>query len=250
MFDFQAQAIFPTHAVGAPGPLPRGAETLQVASGGETLQGVHIPPATKTAERTLILGFGGNAWNGADVATGLHHIYPRAHVVAFHYRGYRPSTGSPSAQALTADAPLVHDAAVDHVDADRIVAVGLSIGSGVAAQLSTCRTLDGLILVTPFDSLAAAAADLYPMLPVKLLFQHEMHSADALSGSKVPVAIVAAGADQLILRRRTDALRTAVPRLVFDRTIEQASHNGLYHQPTFPGAMRDALSAVLSAGRA
>ena len=64
-------------------------------------------PAAKP--RTLILGFGGNAWNGSDVAAYLHQIFPQADVIAFHYRGYRPSTGSPSAEALLADAPLVHD---------------------------------------------------------------------------------------------------------------------------------------------
>ena len=45
--------------------------------------------------RLLILGFGGNAWNGQDVASYLHQVFPEADVMAFHYRGYRPSTGRP-----------------------------------------------------------------------------------------------------------------------------------------------------------
>ena len=64
---------------------------------------------------TLILGFGGNAWNGQDVAEYLHELFPDEDVVAFHYRGYAPSTGSPSAEALIADAPLVYDFAVERV---------------------------------------------------------------------------------------------------------------------------------------
>ncbi len=61
----------------------------------------------------MILGFGGNAWNGERRRGISSRLYPEAHVVAFHYRGYRPSTGRPSADALIADAPIVFDAAVE-----------------------------------------------------------------------------------------------------------------------------------------
>ena len=64
---------------------------------------------------------------------------PDDDVVAFHYRGYAPSTGSPSAEALIADAPLVYDAAVARIRPKRVIAVGFSIGTGVAAQLSASR---------------------------------------------------------------------------------------------------------------
>ena len=246
MFDFQAQALFPTHAVAAPGPLPRGAERVQISSGADRLHGVHVPPARRSGKRTLILGFGGNAWNADDVASYLHNIYPEAEIIAFHYRGYRPSTGSPSADALVADAPLVHDFAVGRVKPERTVAVGFSIGSGVASSLARSRKLDGLILVTPFDSLSAAAADLYPMLPVRLLFRHEMDSAAALRQADVPVAIIAAADDRLILPARTAALRRSVDRLAFDRTIAGVGHNDLYQSPRFHQAMREALSAVVA----
>lgn len=119
----QQDIIFPTHAVASPGPLPAGAERVSIdASGGERLHGVHIPPVTSGGPRTLVLGFGGNAWNAQDVGAYLSDLYPQAHVVAFHYRGYRPSTGRPSAETLIADAPLVHDFAVDRVKPERVVA--------------------------------------------------------------------------------------------------------------------------------
>ena len=249
MFDFQAQAIFPTHAVSSPGPLPRGTERLEIAAGGDRLHGVHIPPSRRSGERLLVLGFAGNAWNSADAAAYLHQLFPEAEVVVFHYRGYRPSTGSPSAEALIADAPLVHDFAVERVQPERTIAVGFSIGSGVAAELATKRKLDGLILVTPFDSLAAAAADLYPMLPVKMMFRHEMDSAAALKRVGVPVAIIGAADDSLIRPARTQALRRAARHLVFDRTIPRAGHNDIYHMPQFHQAMREALASLSAPAR-
>src|SRR6476469_2574053 len=116
MFEFQSHLIFPTHAVGPSGPLPKGAERMSVASvDGEKLAGIYIPADEPAAERTLVLGFGGNAWNGQDVAEYLHELFPDDDVVTFHYRGYRPSTGSPSAEALIADAPVVNDLAVELV---------------------------------------------------------------------------------------------------------------------------------------
>ena len=250
MFEFQAQAIFPTHAVAPPGPLPRSAERVTIDTAeGNRLHGVHIPPAGAPAkERTLILGFAGNAWNSEDAATYLHELYPAADVIAFHYRGYRPSTGSPSSAALLQDAPRVHDFAVSKVRPKRTVAVGFSIGTGVAAHLARERSLDGLILVTPFDSLKAVASGHYPFLPVGALFRHEMDSAAALNGSKVPTAIVAAERDTIIPTPRTDGLRRSVGNLVFDRTIAGVGHNDIYQRPEFRAAMHEALDALGKAG--
>jgi pimeloyl-ACP methyl ester carboxylesterase len=246
MLDFQTSLIFPTHAVPSAGPLPPGAERISTKTpGGETLWGLHVPPTGPTPkERTLILGFGGNAWNGEDVASYLHEIYPEADVVAFHYRGYRPSTGSPSAQALLADAPIVYDSAVERIRPARTIAAGFSIGSGVAARLAAERPLDGLILVTPFDSLKATAQGLYPWVPIGPFFQHEIDAASALEKSKVPVAIIAGERDDLILPARTAALRSRCGNLAFDETIPGAGHNDIYGRSDFQEAMRRALAAV------
>ena len=250
MFVFQTHIMFPTHAVGPPGPLPRGTERVSLTSaGGDDLHGVHIPPAGGTAgTRTLILGFAGNAWNSEDAASYLHDVYPSADVITFHYRGYRPSTGTPSAKALLADAPLVYDFAVARVRPKRTIAVGFSIGTGVAAELANDRPVDGLILVTPFDSLKSVASDLYPYLPVGALFRHDMDAAAALRGSKVPTAIIAAEYDAIVSPARTRALRPAVGNLVLDRTIPGAGHNDIYHRPDFRAAMREALAAVSTGG--
>lgn len=247
MFDhFQTQMIFPTHAVPPAGPLPPGSDRLKIKSAGRaTLHGVHISPLQAAdAGKTLIIGFGGNAWNGEDVASYLHELFPDADIVAFHYRGYAPSGGTPSAEALIADAALVYDAAVRRVRAKRTIAVGFSIGSGIAAQLAAKRRLDGLILVTPFDSLRAVAQSTFPWLPIGLVFDHEIDAAGALEANDVPVAIIGAEGDDIIPAERTDALRGRVPRLVFDRTIARAGHNDIYARSDFHEAMRKGFHAT------
>jgi fermentation-respiration switch protein FrsA (DUF1100 family) len=248
VFFLQTSMLFPVGQVAAAGPLPPGATRLRLdAVSGEPLAGLHIPPLPGTGEGppALILGFGGNAWNADEMAAYLHDLYPQADVVAFHYRGYPPSAGSPGAAALREDALAIFDWAAPRFAGRRKIAVGFSIGSGVAAFLASKRPLDGAILVTPFDSLAAAAAAHFPWLPVRLLFRHEMPAAQDLQGVRTPVAIVAAANDEVIPPARTEALRQAIPHPAFDRTIAGAGHNDIYQRADFRAAMHEALASIL-----
>lgn len=246
MFDFQTHLIFPTHAVPRAGRLPTGAEQFTLPVGrGQRLSGVHFPPDhPPPSGSTLILSFGGNAWNAQEAASYLHELYPDADVIGFHYRGYAPSTGTPSAEAILADAPLIYDFAVDRLQPARVVAVGLSIGSGVAAHLAAKRRLDGVILVTAFDSLKAVAQSMYPWLPIGPFFQHEIDSATALDRTDVPVAIISAERDELIPPSHSQTLARRARNLVFEETIAGAGHNDIYARSDFHAAMREALEAV------
>jgi pimeloyl-ACP methyl ester carboxylesterase len=109
--------------------------------------------------------------------------------------------------------PLLLDFVRARLRPERVVLVGISIGSGVAAGLAARRAVDGLILVTPFDSLEAVAHERFPWLPVPLLIRHKLPSADFLRNSRVPVAIVAAQHDGVVPPARTAALAAAVGNL-------------------------------------
>jgi uncharacterized protein len=252
LFLFLAQTwlVFPTGQVAAAAPLPPTAEPIEAAAAsGERLRGVHIPPRRPGGERILVLGFGGNATDARTTAAMLHDLFPEADVAAFHYRGYPPSEGRPGAAALQADALVVHDVLRRRLAPARTIVAGFSVGSGVAASLAARRPVDGLILVTPFDSLGAVAAGHYPWVPVRLLLRHEMDPAAELRAVRMPIAIVAAGGDRLVPPARTDALRRAIPHLAFDRTIARAGHNDIYADPAFAEAMRAAFRAMEAAPR-
>ena len=242
----QTRLLFPTSMVQAGGPLPRSAERLLFEAEGERLHGIHIPSDRPSPAAPVILGFGGNAWSADAMGAYLHELFPDADILAFHYRGYAPSTGAPGGAALIADAPLVYDLAAARLPGRPIVAAGFSVGSGVAASLAARRPLAGLILVTPFDSLERVAAGHFPWLPVRLLFRHKMPVSDWLRGSKVPVAVIAAERDTLVPAERTDSLRRGIANLVFDRTVPDADHNLLYDMPEFRRAMVEALERIKS----
>lgn len=243
----QTWLLFPTWLMSkGPLALPDSAKRLEIeSSDGDRLAGVLLP-AAESAEGTppLILAFGGNAWNAVDLALYLRENYSQADIVAFHYRGYRPSTGRPSAAALLADGLLIYDHIRLTRDPDRIIAVGLSLGAGVAAHLAAHRPLQGMIMVTPFDSLLKLAQQHYFWVPVRLLLRHRMPVADSMRKTAVPTAIIAAEHDTIVPPARTEALRQAVPHLVFDQTIRGAGHNDIYARPDFTAAMHEALRRI------
>jgi pimeloyl-ACP methyl ester carboxylesterase len=245
-FVFQTKMIFP--GAGPDPLLPHDAQQLRIeAPDGAVLRGVLIPANHLATSAPLILSFPGNATNAASAALYVHDLYPQAEVIAFHYRGYPPSTGRIGAAAIGADALLEHDLAARRFLGRPIVAIGFSVGSGVASWVASRRPLAGLILVTPFDSLEKVAAERMPWLPVRWLFRNPMDSAEWLKHSRLPVAVIAGGSDELVRPARTDALRRAIPHLVYDRTIAGADHNDIYGKAMFQEAMREALAAVISA---
>lgn len=247
----QGWLLFPSWIAGGVLPMPPADATrLTVTTAdGERLAGLHLPPMRGRSEAPppLLIGFGGNAWNADNMAIYLRGLYPQAEIATFHYRGYGPSGGRPSASALLADALTIHDDLATRFPGRLPVAVGISLGSGVAVHLAAERRLAGLILVSPFDSLVLVARDHYPWLPVRHLFRHPMESARSLRGLATPVAIIAAGADSIIRPPRTAGLREAAAHLVLDRVIPGADHNDLFNRPDFIAAMQESLRLILAA---
>lgn len=236
--------VFPTAATvrrdDEPPPPGAVARELRTADG-EVVQGWLL---RRKRSRGLVLGFQGNAWHGDDFFRFLAHRLPDHDVAVFHYRGYAPSTGRPSEAALVADALLIHDRLRSELRPARVLAAGFSLGSGVAAQLAAQRSIDGALLVTPFDSIEAIARTRYPWVPVRPLLAHPFRSDRALAGREVPVAVIAAGADRVVPPERTRALESALARLVYSRTLPDASHQNLYDRPEFQLALEHAVDSL------
>jgi pimeloyl-ACP methyl ester carboxylesterase len=243
----QDRLLFPRWAMGrGEVGLPAEAERISIdVPGVGPLVGAQLPAERPhPGESARIIGFGGNAWDADDLLLHLHSLFPDRDIITFHYRGYGPSAGRPSADAILADAERIHDRVIPALGGGKVVVVGLSLGGGPAAHLASLRPVDGVILVTPFDSIEALAADLYPWLPVRLLLRHRMDVEAALSRSSASVAIITAERDEIVPSRRTEALRRAAPDLVLDRVIPGVGHNDIYNSPHFVEAMREALSRI------
>lgn len=219
--------------VAPPPTLPTHTERLDLTRpDGSILRGVRI--VGRDPSRPTLLGFPGNAWNAEAMALFLHQIAPGHSVVVYHYRGYSPSTGTPSAAALMSDALAISDSLQGPV-----IAVGFSIGSGVAAHVAGARPLEHVILATPFDSLRKVAAHALPFVPVRWLFAHEIDAKAALQNSAAPLTLIIASNDDVIPNARSGALAASQPDADVIRL--EAGHNDIYNTPGFVPAMRDVL---------
>jgi pimeloyl-ACP methyl ester carboxylesterase len=240
----QTWMVFPTYLVGAASSeLPaEAAQFAMPAPDGGRLAAVRLPAADRgVGSRPLILGFGGNAWNAEAMALLLHGLIPDHDVVVAYYRGYRPSSGRPSAAKIMADEVTVHDRVAEPPG---VIAVGFSIGSGIAAHLAAERSLAGLVQVTPFDSLTALARHHYPWAPVKLLLRHRIETADLLRRVAAPTAVITAERDTIVPASRSQRVDDAAQHLVYRAVVSGAGHNDVCDTPEFAAAMRQAIDRI------
>ena len=167
---------------------------------GISLNGWHIEHRDAT-RLPLIIYFGGNA---QDVARRADDFIDGRHVPAnylfVNYRGYGSSSGAPSQQALFEDALHIFDAALALPHNGKIVAWGRSLGSGIAVHLAANRSLAGVILITPYDSIRAVAEATFPWLPIAFLLRHPFDSAAIAHQVDVPALVLVARNDRVIPR--------------------------------------------------
>ena len=216
----------------------RDAPTLRLSVTGATLE-----LTARVGQRAdAVLYFGGNA---EDVSWSLEDVeaaYPNADLYLMHYRGYGGSSGRPAEAALFSDALALFD--LVRQDHARVVVVGRSLGSGVAAYLASKRPVSRLVLVTPFDSVMALAARSFWFVPVRWLLRDKFESTTYAPAITAPTTIIAAEHDVEIPRRHTEALlRHFRPGVATMRVIAGAGHNTIASSPDYVLLLSDRTSA-------
>lgn len=172
---------------------PDVADVFLQAADGTRVHAWHVKGAEKSP---LVLYFGGNAEEVSWLLEELPRRKLGAGWLLVDYRGYGASGGKPAERSLHADALLWYDYGTK-VGA-QMFAFGRSLGSGVAVHLAAERALAGVILVAPFDSLAAVAKHHYPFLPVNLLLRHRFDSAALAPRVRAPLLCIVATDDEVI----------------------------------------------------
>lgn len=205
-------------------------------------QRLHVPGAElqvsvqARAGPQAVLYFGGNAEDVSGSLPGLVAAFPGQAVYALHYRGYGSSSGQPSEPALHADAAALFDRVVREHPA--ITVIGRSLGSGVAIRLAAARPALRLVLVTPYDSIAAVAAQQFGLFPVRWLLHDRFDSAALAPQIAVPTTVIVAEHDEVIRRERSDALIARfAPGVAQVVRIPGAGHNTLDGAPAYRTAL-------------
>lgn len=176
---------------------------------GVVLQGWYVKPK-RVDKFPLLIYFGGNAEESTGFLT-YRDYFPAWGILAVNYRGYGLSGGKPGERQLFADARFLYDhfAIQPELDSHHIVAMGRSLGSGVAVHLASRRKLAGVILISPYDSITAIAQEFYPYVPVPWLLKHPFDSLALAPQINTPVLGLIAENDTLISPERSKTLLSA-----------------------------------------
>jgi fermentation-respiration switch protein FrsA (DUF1100 family) len=152
--------------------------------------------------RAVVLYAHGNAGNVTDLRPVLDLFRDRlgASVLVFDYRGYGSSEGVPSEAGILADARAARRwlAARTGVREGDIVLVGHSLGGGVAVDLAARDGARGLILESAASALPDAAADHFPLLPVRCLMRTRLDSVAKIPDYHGPLLQTHGDADRVI----------------------------------------------------
>ena len=173
---------------------------------------------------------------------GFTRALPSHTVYLVAYRGYGASDGEPTETHLLADALALHDDIAKRHAGGHVAVAGRSLGSGVATFVAAERRVPALVLVTPFDSLAAVAQAHYPMFPVGLLLRDRYDSALRLPRHQGRLLVLRAGQDQVVPPAHTDGLLKALGRPAQVVEFPAAGHDDLSLDPAYWSAIGDFLA--------
>ena len=145
----------------------------------------------------------GNAGNLSNAGRPAHYAGLRAlglNLLAFDYRGYGESEGTPTEAGLYADAQAAYRFLQDslRVPAERIVLFGHSLGSAVAVELATREPAAGLVLDGAVASVVGRAQEVYPFVPVRWIARSQYASIEKIPRVAMPKLFLHARDDEVI----------------------------------------------------
>ncbi len=166
-------------------------------------------------------------------------------VVMFDYRGFGKSSGEiESEEQLRADVCAVWEHFAPHYAGKRVVISGQSLGTGLAAGLAAQLCAAGhapdlTLLVSPYSSMRALAAELYPWVPEKVL-RYPLHTLEHAAKLLGPVMLIHGSKDELIPIHHSETLCKSMRRAELLR-VDGAGHSDVHQYPS----VRKALVAAL-----
>jgi pimeloyl-ACP methyl ester carboxylesterase len=192
-----------------------------------------IPRADYTG--TVIVFHG----NGGSARDRLYYIQPLERlgyrVILAEYPDYGARPGRHGERTFAADAIETVNIA-RKTFAGPLILWGESLGCGVAANVvkHLVKKPDGVVLLTPFDSLPNLAQKLYRFLPARLLVKDKYDNIGNLRDYAGPIAVLMAGQDEIIpgilTKHLYESLTTSKKLWVFPN----AGHNSWPADPDEP----------------
>ena len=147
-----------------------------------------------------ILIFHGNAGNLFNRVYKLNELNKLdVNILLISWRSFSGNKGKPTEKNLYRDA----DEAVKWLNnqgviSKNIILYGESLGTGVATELGTSNAFGGIILESPFTSIANTAKIYYPYLPVNIILKDRYDSIGKIKNINIPIFIMHGKMDNIV----------------------------------------------------
>ncbi|MBN2474448.1 MAG: alpha/beta hydrolase [Pirellulales bacterium] len=169
------------------------------AADGTKLHGWYVPRQDPLGVVLFCHGNGDNVSYTADLLRVLHKQVGVS-VLAFDYRGFGRSEGTPDEPGVLADARAARAWLAEraNVAEKEIVLMGHSLGGAVAVDLAAKDGARALVLDGTFSSMPEVAAHHYPRLPVRILVRSKFASAEKIGAYQGPLLQSHGEADPIV----------------------------------------------------
>jgi pimeloyl-ACP methyl ester carboxylesterase len=177
-----------------------------------------------------IIVFHGNAGTAADRVYYVEALAQLGYrVILAEYPGYGGRKGELGEESFVHDAKETVRLASEHYGAP-IFLLGESLGCGVVTAVGKDLPVkvEGIILITPWDTLLSIAREKFPWLPVRLFLRDKYDSIDNLKEYRGRIAIIGAELDEVVPIQHAQSLFRSLSgsKGVHEmRTIRGAGHN-------------------------
>ena len=147
-----------------------------------------------------IVYFHGNAGKLENRIYKLNHFKDMdVNFLIISWRGFSGNSGKASEKGLYKDGiSAINWLKNKGLVEEDIIVYGESLGTGIATQIVQNKNFAGLILETPFTSMADVAKKFYPYIPVGLLLKDKYENDEKIKNINVPVLIMHGEADQIV----------------------------------------------------
>jgi len=186
----------------------------------------------ETVKGTVIV-FHGNAGSAHD---RIYYIQPLQRlgyrVLLAEYPGYGARSGKTGEKSFIADGrSIVRE--VKKEFGEPVYLWGESLGGGIVSAITADQTLkiEGIVLLTPWNSLSATAQAHYWFLPARWLVRDRFDNIRNLKQFTGPVAVLMADQDTVIPNRLTLDLYKSITSPKRFWTFEGADHNNWSMDP-------------------
>jgi pimeloyl-ACP methyl ester carboxylesterase len=190
----------------------------------------------KTAGKGTIIVFHGNAGSAINRIYYLQALEKLGYrVILAEYPGYGARKGAPSESVLIENGVQTVRQALDDFGAP-IFLWGESLGSGVVGGIVQSGQIQakGIVLITPFDSLANIAQHHYWFFLAKWLIRDQFNNIKNLHNYSGSTAILLAEDDQIIPNKYSLNLFDSLHHRKRLWTFKDAGHNSLPLAPAMP----------------